>query len=154
MAVLGTGKVYLVCKMDNSSHARIKELGTFKIVPEMRSKSDLDEGDNDTPETEECSENGEIEAYTEVLNTDGKVMVRYDDPSENAQKTPITEDTTPNHYNLDPEPIDVIKAWDLDFCLGNVLKYIARAGKKDGESKEKDLRKAIHYLNYAIEDCG
>ena len=31
------------------------------------------------------------------------------------------------------EPIDVIEAWGLDFCLGNAVKYIARAGKKDGE---------------------
>lgn len=46
---------------------------------------------------------------------------------------------TPEHYRLDPEPIAVIKAWDLGFCLGNVIKYLARAGHKAGESRDKDL---------------
>lgn len=43
------------------------------------------------------------------------------------------------------EAFDVIDAFDLDFNLGNAFKYIARAGKKG--SKDKDLRKAITYLN-------
>ena len=60
--------------------------------------------------------------------------------------------TTPEHYRLDPEPIAVIKAWDLGFCLGNVLKYIARAGHKAGESRDKDLHKAMEYLRMELED--
>ena len=60
--------------------------------------------------------------------------------------------TTPEHYKLDPEPIAVIKAWDLGFCLGNVLKYIARAGHKAGESRDKDLHKAMEYLRMELED--
>lgn len=60
-----------------------------------------------------------------------------------------------SHYNrLDPEPIDIIKAWDLDFCLGNVIKYIARAGHKEGEARDKDLHKAMDYLRYELEDEG
>lgn len=59
---------------------------------------------------------------------------------------------TPEHYRLDPEPIDVIKAWNLDFCLGNVVKYVARAGRKAGESRDSDLRKAMTYLRFALED--
>lgn len=86
----------------------------------------------------------------------------------NSQKTPIFEGlqqedckkhgfvrpshTTPDHYQLDPEPITVIKAWDLGFCLGNVLKYIARAGRKAGESRDKDLHKAMEYLRMELED--
>ena len=59
----------------------------------------------------------------------------------------------PDYYrSLDPEPIDVIKSWNLDFCLGNVIKYVARAGKKPGESRDKDLHKAMHYLLLALED--
>jgi len=34
---------------------------------------------------------------------------------------------------------------NLNFNL-DALKYLCRAGKKDGESKETDLRKAISYL--------
>ena len=32
-----------------------------------------------------------------------------------------------NHY----EAIKVIEAWDLGFCIGNTVKYISRAGKKE-----------------------
>ncbi len=65
-------------------------------------------------------------------------------------KTP--SHTTPNHYRLNPEPIDVIKGWNLGFCLGNVIKYVARAGHKAGESRDKDLHKAMSYLRLELED--
>lgn len=56
----------------------------------------------------------------------------------------------PDYYKSgDMEVFDVIDAFDLDFNLGNVFKYIARAGKKD--SKVEDLRKAVTYLNREIE---
>ena len=60
--------------------------------------------------------------------------------------------TTPNHYRLNPEPIEVIRGWDLGFCLGNVIKYIARAGRKAGESRDKDLHKAMEYLRMELEN--
>lgn len=41
----------------------------------------------------------------------------------------------PQHYSFGKdnvyEAIKVIEAWDLDFHLGNTVKYIARCGKKD-----------------------
>lgn len=43
----------------------------------------------------------------------------------------------------------MIEAWDLGFHLGNVVKYLARAGKK-GPYLE-DLRKARFYLDRKIE---
>lgn len=37
----------------------------------------------------------------------------------------------PTHYNrLSPEPKDVIRSWELNFNLGNAVKYVARAGHK------------------------
>jgi len=48
------------------------------------------------------------------------------------------------------EAIKVIEAWNLGFCLGNVVKYIARAGKKDGAALQQDLKKARWYLDRAI----
>lgn len=57
----------------------------------------------------------------------------------------------PAHYaKLSPEPITVIEAWELDFFLGNALKYIARAGRKPGESEVDDLKKAAWYLNRKV----
>ena len=49
------------------------------------------------------------------------------------------------------ETIDVIEAFDLNFCLGNVIKYVLRAGKKEGEDKQKDLSKAQFYLKRELE---
>lgn len=48
------------------------------------------------------------------------------------------------------ETIDVIEAFDLNFNLGNVIKYVLRAGKKQGEEKEKDLNKAMFYLKREV----
>ncbi len=58
----------------------------------------------------------------------------------------------PAHYGGEQntyEAIKVIEAWQLDFCLGNVVKYISRAGKK--ESEIQDLEKAAWYLNRKIQ---
>lgn len=53
----------------------------------------------------------------------------------------------PKHYNTGKyEVIEVILDWDLGFTLGNVVKYIARAGKKDKDKYYEDLKKAEWYL--------
>jgi cytochrome c biogenesis protein ResB len=59
----------------------------------------------------------------------------------------------PLHYGGDTvyEAIKVIEAWELGFCLGNAVKYIARAGKKDERTAVEDLKKAAWYLNREIE---
>lgn len=55
----------------------------------------------------------------------------------------------PKHYNQGQfEVIDVIEDWNLGFCLGNTVKYIARAGHK-GDRLE-DLKKARWYLDREI----
>jgi hypothetical protein len=57
----------------------------------------------------------------------------------------------PKHYNQgNIEVIDVIEDWNLDFKLGNAIKYIARAGKKNNEVKQ-DLEKAIWYIKRFID---
>ena len=60
----------------------------------------------------------------------------------------------PSHYGGVDNPYEAIKvidAWNLDFCLGNVVKYISRAGKKGNNSAEQDLKKALWYLEHEIE---
>jgi len=49
------------------------------------------------------------------------------------------------------EAIKVIDAWDLDFCLGNTVKYISRAGKKHPDKELEDLKKALWYLQHKID---
>jgi hypothetical protein len=57
----------------------------------------------------------------------------------------------PPHYKQGGiETIDVIEAWQLGFCLGNAIKYISRAGKKDPGAELEDLKKARFYLNREI----
>jgi hypothetical protein len=51
----------------------------------------------------------------------------------------------PQHYRGEDNPyeaIKVIEAWELGFCLGNTIKYISRAGKKEPEKLLQDLEKA------------
>jgi hypothetical protein len=45
----------------------------------------------------------------------------------------------------------VIRAWELEFNLGNAVKYISRAGKKDQQKHIEDLQKAVWYLQDEIE---
>jgi hypothetical protein len=57
----------------------------------------------------------------------------------------------PSHYGGADNPyeaINVVEAWGLNFHLGNVVKYISRAGKK-GDALE-DLKKARWYLEREI----
>ena len=61
------------------------------------------------------------------------------------------QQTTPTHYQGTIQPIDLINAQDLNFNLGNVVKYVCRAGKKQGENILSDLEKAKNYINYEIE---
>lgn len=49
------------------------------------------------------------------------------------------------------EPIDYIIAKDMDFLIGNVCKYISRAGLKNPEKELEDLEKARFYLDKKIE---
>ena len=65
---------------------------------------------------------------------------------------------SPSHYtDTRIQPIDVIDDWGLDFCLGNAIKYIKRAGhKKSGtlsktQKEIQDLEKAAWYINHRIQ---
>lgn len=59
--------------------------------------------------------------------------------------------TNPPHYTKGRthETLFVIEDWDLDYHLGNVVKYISRAGRKG--SVLEDLGKAKFYLDRRIE---
>lgn len=62
----------------------------------------------------------------------------------------------PSYYNdTKITPFDVIDDWDLNFYEGNAIKYIKRAGKKDGNSRLQDLKKVREYIDHEIkaEEC-
>ena len=57
----------------------------------------------------------------------------------------------PAHYNRGKyEAIDVIEDWQMNFNLGNALKYLSRAGHKD--DIVQDLKKAKWYLERRLEE--
>jgi glutaredoxin len=56
----------------------------------------------------------------------------------------------PYYHSGTYEAINVIEAWGLNFNLGNVIKYVARAGRKTDNPIE-DLEKAKWYIEREIE---
>ena len=64
----------------------------------------------------------------------------------------MTQISHPSYYTHDGiEVIDLIDAYNLNFNLGNVIKYVTRAGHKDGEDILTALNKAEWYLSHEIE---
>lgn len=59
----------------------------------------------------------------------------------------------PAHYTAGRkfEPVDVIRDWGLNFSLGNAVKYVSRAGRKDPAKTIEDLKKAIWYIQNEID---
>ena len=61
-----------------------------------------------------------------------------------------TNETGPEYYRRGPiQPWDFIRSQELNFHLGNVIKYVTRAGHKFDDID--DLEKAIHYLQNEVE---
>ena len=77
---------------------------------------------------------GDIDVYTasDVNREDKKEMINH-----------------PSHYNQGIEAIDYIESHNMDFNIGNVIKYVTRAKHKGTELQ--DLKKASWYLNREIE---
>lgn len=78
-----------------------------------------------------------------------------DHHAELARSIPLTRPpddvASPAHYRSGGlEAWDVIDAFDLNFRLGNVVKYILRAGRKDPAKRKQDLEKAMKYLEREV----
>ena len=70
-------------------------------------------------------------------------------PKQTVEHDPVNH---PSHYTTGKiECIDFIEDKQLGFHLGNTVKYIVRAGKKDPAKTIEDLEKAAWYLNREIE---
>lgn len=58
----------------------------------------------------------------------------------------------PEHYNKGKiEVIDYIEDQDMNFNLGNAIKYISRAGLKNKSTTVEDLEKAKWYIQREID---
>ena len=67
----------------------------------------------------------------------------------------MSEKTEPPYYRMgEIQTIDFIEAmgWGEGFCLGNAVKYLSRAGKKDPDTEIEDMEKAIWYIQRRIKE--
>lgn len=84
---------------------------------------------------------------SKATSTSGEVSGR-DQGSEQGSETSAIK---PGYYGKKgSQPIDYIRANNLGFNIGNVIKYVTRAGKKNPEKHIEDLEKAAFYLNEEI----
>lgn len=79
-------------------------------------------------------------AYLSRINQNDHYQIKTYIPSLKSVLDP------PYYQELKPEPVEVYEAWGLPPHLCNVVKYIARAGKKPGVDTLEDLEKARRYL--------
>lgn len=87
------------------------------------------------------------EIYNDVPYVTGEDGGRAED---NVHENEVTH---PSHYAaLDPEPITFIR--DKDYLTGSALKYIFRAGHKDGADENVDMGKAAWYLRELVNEQG
>lgn len=57
----------------------------------------------------------------------------------------------PRGYNTHPSGVECIVVTEhMNFCRGNAVKYIWRAGEKPGTSEVEDLKKARWYIDREI----
>ena len=78
-------------------------------------------------------------------------VYEFTEPKANVEwvETPDPVNSPPHYTNGGIETIDFIEAKDLNYRLGNVVKYVSRAGKKDSDPVQ-DLEKAAWYLQREI----
>lgn len=85
-----------------------------------------------------------------MKDENGFVSMSTENPYETVRKIGSAVDH-PLHYNMGRiEVIDFIEDQKLGFHLGNAVKYICRAGKKDPDKTSEDLRKSIWYIERYI----
>ena len=107
---------------------------------------------------ESCVLNDKSHNWRQSLHEDYKCLAIDVSPEEdldraiNIIQNSIDNVNHPAHYNDGKiEVIDYIEDKKLGFCLGNAIKYISRAGKKDKSKEVEDLQKAVFYINREID---
>ena len=110
------------------------------------------ENSNKKPKKEEEMRDDEINRIERWL-PNGTKAEEVSIPEGHRREEPVH----PDYYKGDNKDGKSIEVFDIidqfvsgDFYLGNVLKYVCRAGKKSKETKKRDLEKAAHYIMEAI----
>lgn len=102
-----------------------------------------------------CQECPKIHWVTDSTeNPDSRIINLNPPDDEKGPPIKVSDFTRPQiggeHYQGgDVEPIDLIKSQKLDFCEGNVVKYVCRHRRKNGK---EDLLKARQYIDFLLEE--
>ncbi len=103
-----------------------------------------------SPHTDEATEAARVavRAQADAAARRSRALAGFDKDAEASDVI----DHPPHYAGSAVEPIDAIEAWGFGpgFNLGNAVKYIARAGKKDPAKLLEDLQKARWYLDREI----
>ena len=95
----------------------------------------------------------------EILNENGELVHQFR-LEEKPEDTDVNQESKsegnavahPSHYNQGKYEVkDVIRDWNLNFNLGNAVKYIARAPYKHPDKIIEDYEKAKQYIDFEIE---
>lgn len=98
---------------------------------------------------EHCVNYAKDGTYKECM----KCKTPGDCPKYQCYKNVVDNVNYPKHYTDGKiEVIEFIEDKNLGFCLGNAVKYIARAGKKDPTKEVEDLKKAEWYIKRRIKE--
>ena len=63
----------------------------------------------------------------------------------------MKDNINPQHYKSHPSGVECIEITQHhDFCIGNAIKYLWRAGLKESNNEVQDLKKAIWYIEFKI----
>lgn len=93
--------------------------------------------------------------FNEIIN---KLHKEVNEPkTAKGEDQPKSQVNHPSHYGGEDNPyeaIKIIEAHDLNFSMGNVIKYALRAGKKENNTAIQDLEKAKWYLEREIKRLG
>jgi len=106
--------------------------------------------------SEECVHCAHFVAFTPVVAEGhivrGKIAVKcsFDDTKPDQSQAEPFDPINPNYYKkgFGIECIDVTK--HFNFCRGNAMKYLWRAGEKNADKEIEDLKKALWYLECEI----
>ena len=128
----------------------------FKIGDKVRIKEDLSQCKSTTCMNEYVGK----EATVTKTYDSGIIELDIDDGGwnwseevlelieESVENDPVNH---PSHYtDTKIEVMDYIEDKGFNFALGNVIKYVSRAGRKDADKTIQDLEKANWYLNREI----
>lgn len=93
----------------------------------------------------------EMEQWRQELINEAKAEA-YDwsgNPLAKVSKEMTTKQVGGNHYQMPIQPVTFIRANNIPYIEGNIIKYVVRHKNKHGK---QDLLKAMHYLEMLLED--